>query len=1634
MKLHHGRRKRHLTLVTTLLAGLLFLVGCGTAPRIASVITDGYNLEQINYVFEKSASGKSNKWVNPDTFSQCVMTPKPAFTRQEDKTPCRKAEFIMRPINGSGVKVLLTGCRDKYGQWEIQEDSISLSLLDPAGTVIQHRSSADKSLAHQPNPTETQQKSNGTNPKQYATMRTRTKGGNPFSQNNKLRKSTPDTEEVVNVNAQKPLLTFNGLKIRPNEVLSFDQWFFEELGNTNYYLAPSKFFDASNSITDKYAKDLLFVYGLMALALDDRQEEAFEKLEQYQPALSGFDDLPTIEPDALEPDVVLQFAYRWLINHTSITVPCWFVQQYPDLFYTGTPIWAASRDSQFSVCTPESWNIRLLTAYRKLLDAIDDADNPGHCYSGSISFSGMTIKKAAINEAVLANRPDVYWQNVPRDDTSKWLYYWQYLDPYNHKVFEQIQNIVKQVNPELANMLVKTGKVNKEQAELAADRYLNNLLASRLGGWGQSKVLDTALDEYNKFGIETIKDLNDKNLIIFGGYLLYNKPVEELLRYVFWLKNHDKLFAVYSLMNMAAANNTFVLQKILSLNFEFPEKWGHFNKSPLLYAVQYNNGDSYNLLKKISSMDTVTFSDTSSRDYIDNNCSIPDIGKRNVLTYAAQYTDEILLTQVMNDFGFKYACKKDTEGRGIDQYLILNKKISRSYKEKLANQLNLYNCTDTTLSNKQLFLKKSILLNENIFALEDQTNIETIENYAKLYENSENYIKAIPLYEKILTIQEKTLGLENHDILGIINKLGLLYKRIENYEKSIDFYERCLKIATKTLGPKNHNTVIIMNNLAMVYDALGNYEKAQSLYEQALTIQENKHSYDYNLTANIIDNLAIIYRSLGKYEKSTIFFEKSLKIYKKILGPEHLYTATTLGRLANAYSYLGNYEKTKTLYEQALTIIRKIFEPESTAVANSLNNLGTAYLAIGNYGKAKMLYERALKILKKKSWSKDILLAACLNNLGMLYQSLGNNKKARLFYERAAAIEKASKPNEGGGAILRDNIAFLDILDGRIDQAMKHFYKTDRHGGLGCCYLARREFIAAKEEFKNSLFVFRDKEGYKEIPIANFIGLGCANEGLNEMDEAVDAFQMAVDRIETQYQTLSPAARRSFLGGNTAFNFKRLDAYEGLIRTLIKQKKNGYAARALQVAERVKSRTLLEQLAARGAAGANREDAATLKKDRQFQQKLTMLYKQIEVLDKLAREGKTVDRGRRKAVDAELQEVQQQYEQFINEVKMNNRELASLISVQTVDVDEIQQLLDPDTTIVEYFTGAKNSYIWTITKNDIQVKQLDLDNKHIAGLVNDYRLSLHPPGVSRSTGQKPVLVIAEDFLNRGIAGVGPMEPQRNKAALSDELYREIIQPVEDRLRTGKLIIVPHGSLHKLPFSALGHDGRFLMDHYTISTAPSASVLSYVTKKRNPNHHKLLAFANPETMYPSLPATETEVAHISPLFSGRAEVYKRAGATETRARLQSNTPDVIHFASHGEFNERQPMQSGLLLSKDGQNDGRLQVHELFGLNLKNANLVTLSACQTALAKIESGDDMIGLSRGFIYAGTPALLASLWDVEDNATATLMEEFYTNWLQKKMTRPEALRQAQLTVKNNPRTSDPFYWAAFEMIGDWM
>lgn len=226
-------------------------------------------------------------------------------------------------------------------------------------------------------------------------------------------------------------------------------------------------------------------------------------------------------------------------------------------------------------------------------------------------------------------------------------------------------------------------------------------------------------------------------------------------------------------------------------------------------------------------------------------------------------------------------------------------------------------------------------------------------------------------------------------------------------------------------------------------------------------------------------------------------------------------------------------------------------------------------------------------------------------------------------------------------------------------------------------------------------------------------------------------------------------------------------------------------------------------------------------------------------------------------------------------------------------------------------------------------------------------------------------------------------------------------------------------------------GIDLIDRYALSVLPAASLIEHLVKKRKPRKEQLLVLANPQADYLPLGYAEVEGKAISALFP-QSELYSREKATETLVKRRASDFNILHLATHGEFNERQPLQSGLLLARDGENDGQLQVHEIFGMDLRQASLVTLSACETALSRVQGGDDLVGLSRGFIYAGTPSLLATLWKVDDPATARLMESFYRNW-QQGMSKPEALRQAQLALKRLPQYQHPYYWAPFVMIGDW-
>ena len=259
------------------------------------------------------------------------------------------------------------------------------------------------------------------------------------------------------------------------------------------------------------------------------------------------------------------------------------------------------------------------------------------------------------------------------------------------------------------------------------------------------------------------------------------------------------------------------------------------------------------------------------------------------------------------------------------------------------------------------------------------------------------------------------------------------------------------------------------------------------------------------------------------------------------------------------------------------------------------------------------------------------------------------------------------------------------------------------------------------------------------------------------------------------------------------------------------------------------------------------------------------------------------------------------------------------------------------------------------------------------------------------------------------------------------LYEKLIQPIEGMVGS-KITIVPHGALHYLPFNALYSDNGFMIDRYSIRVLPSASVMKFLKDRREGHAGNLLAFGNPDLGDPDydLPGAQNETIAITK-DKPKSKLLLRNQATETAVKQYGAGFRYLHFATHGTFDAEKPLSSGLLLSRDSENDGTLTVGELYDLHLP-ADLVTLSACETALGKVANGDDVVGFTRGFLYAGTSSIVSSLWKVDDQATSILMQQFYKSL--KESDKRSALRTAQLKVKET-YNSHPYYWAAFQITG---
>lgn len=902
---------------------------------------------------------------------------------------------------------------------------------------------------------------------------------------------------------------------------------------------------------------------------------------------------------------------------------------------------------------------------------------------------------------------------------------------------------------------------------------------------------------------------------------------------------------------------------------------------------------------------------------------------------------------------------------------------------------------------------------------DNATTRMVLVNMALLHLYTADYTSAIECCERGRALSVADPDHETEALL--LTNLGYAYCHLSMFEKQLPCSREALQIARRH-GLKRIEAENLVN-IGLHEDHCGRTPQALRSFEAARDMFRDIG--DRNGRCRSLVNIGYIRLKQLDMRGAGQYFEEALSLTRQT-GNRYIEAYVRTNMAALAYSQ-GDFTAFRQRIDQAMQISRDIHATDAEALQLRLLGLFHGYL--GNSAEGIACTRRAAAIYDRIGNRRQ--QAICLYCCGWLHLQAGRIDDAVALLDRACDTLRGI--DDGETASVESAIANAWLQSGEVEKARAIFRKNESRAGIGYCCLKQHDFAGAKTELEASLQTLGDT-GSQFFLLPHHIGLGRACEGLGEYAAAREHFQTAVDIIEHQRAALTRSEKENFLTGRIGFGQSRTEPYEGLVRVLLKEQGQDHARRALQCVERLRAGTLWELLSCRDAIGKNARDRAIMARDREFQRDILQLQDRLKTLT-----GSAAGSGRGSAemetTGQELQNLIARYEEFIKNAKLSSPEFTGMIAAQPPPVERIQALLPPDVTVLTWFLATDRACAWLVTRDRVRVYPLgdgsaDTARAALRGRVNRW-LRIHAagtwrmaaPAILQPVGPKPETVLPEPSTG---------ERREQFLATAQDLYRLLVEPVAQDIATEKLVIVPHDILHKVPFACLHTGTEYLIDRFSISVVPSLSAIAPVLSKRNPDNGHLLAFANPEAGPVSLPYAEQEVAGIAGMFSHRS-VYIRGEATESQFKKSSALPDVIHVACHGEFNDAQPLQSGILMARDRDNDGILQTHELFSLDLENANLVTISACETALCKLQDGQDWIGLTRGFLYAGTPSILATLWKVDDVATERLMRTCYRFWIEEGMDKPAALRRAQLQLKADPRYSDPVYWAPFVMVGDW-
>jgi CHAT domain-containing protein len=830
----------------------------------------------------------------------------------------------------------------------------------------------------------------------------------------------------------------------------------------------------------------------------------------------------------------------------------------------------------------------------------------------------------------------------------------------------------------------------------------------------------------------------------------------------------------------------------------------------------------------------------------------------------------------------------------------------------------------------------------------------------------------------------------------------------------------------------------------------GNEKLAFARYWAALDISREEH--DSVSAARALGNIAVIHAGLGNLREASAILEQILPI-RKTIGTPNSY-ATSLYNLSVYHAELGEFDKAREGYAEALATFQRTNYPRGQGFA--FEGLGNLYLNLGDEEKAESYFDKAFAQWHGVGDRRGE--AQALNSLGGIAARRNDFTKAAGLHRQTLALARAgglqrdeaqslvglAKDTLGSG----DPHVAIETASQGLEIARKTGDRDNEASALESLAEGWRrlgDLEQARQKLVQAL-ALRQAAGQQILEINTLTQLAGVERDSERLPEAAIFISKALELAETA------GASAGSLDSKILFISSHRKAFDLAINIAMRRHSE---PQALELSERARARGLVDLIRQARLDIRAGVDPGLLARERQVQD---LIDGRHERLTRLLASQHT--RAQETEARAELDGFLEKYRDIEAEIRAASPRYAALVQPTALPTSAIQKLLDSDTALVEFWLGEERSYAWLITRDGCKGFGLPA-RAEIEALARRAYQALN----ARNQNAKETVEQQERRWKTADAEF---------ASLSAELSEKLLRPVIRNLRVHNLWVVSDGAIEYLPLAALPVPGTKepLISAYNIVRLPSVSVLTEMrqeiaTRRSTPQKavRSVAVFADPVfqpdddrvlnrvtgqptsllraasgidlTSLPRLPFSREEANAIVAL-APTGSSFEALDFEANRAQVEKPTLAnyrVLHFATHAFLDSNHPELSGIVLSmvdRQGRpQDGFLRLHEIYNLKL-NADLVVLSACRTALGREIRSEGLVGLTRGFMYAGAPQVLASLWDVRDRATAELMRRFYGALFLRRRPPAAALRDAQLSMMRDPRWSDPYYWAAFVMEGE--